>query len=76
VTRIYDLYNQFMLKLMDNLIASNPVSVGLLDAIQTIQNGNSSVPHAKFEAVTPEYIENLDALKSISMVESELQEKR
>jgi hypothetical protein len=35
-----------MLKLMDNLIASNPVSVGLLDAIQTIQNGNSSVPNA------------------------------
>ncbi len=65
-----------MLKLMDNLIASKPVSVGLLDAIQTMQNGNFSVSHAKSEAVTPEYIENLDALKSISKVESELQEKR
>jgi hypothetical protein len=65
-----------MLKLMDNLIASNPVSVGLLDAIQTIQNGSFSVSHAKSEAVTPEYIENLDALKSISKEESELQEKR
>jgi Leucine-rich repeat (LRR) protein len=55
-----------MLKLMDNLIASNPVSISLLDAIQTMHNGNSTI--TKSTAVTPEYIENLDALKSISMV--------
>ena len=46
VTQIYDLYNQFMVKLMDNLIAANPVSIGLLDAIQIMQNGNSSVSNA------------------------------
>jgi Leucine-rich repeat (LRR) protein len=56
-----------MLKLMDNLIASNPVSIGLLDAIQTMHNGGNSTI-TKSTAVTPEYIENLDALKSISMV--------
>jgi Leucine-rich repeat (LRR) protein len=57
-----------MLKLMDNLIASNPVSVGLLDAIQTMHNGGNSTITKSTAAVTPEYIENLDALKSISMV--------
>jgi hypothetical protein len=41
-----------------------------------MKNGNSTVTNAKSEVVTPQYIENLDALKSISMVESELQEKR
>jgi hypothetical protein len=41
-----------------------------------MKNGNSTVTNAKSEVVTPQYIENLDALKSISMVESELQERR
>jgi len=43
-----------MLKLMDNLIASNPVSVGLLDEIQTMKNGNSTVTDTKSKAFIPQ----------------------